>query len=82
MTCHKILSEEKFFGEFYTDTFSDCLSNIYITGFSEEDNSSEYSSASDDVNIVVVNCSLEVMDREAWRATVHRVAKSWTQLSN
>ena len=47
MTCHKILSEEKFFGEFYTDTFSDCLSNIYITGFSEEDNSSEYSSASD-----------------------------------
>ena len=23
-----------------------------------------------------------VMDREAWRATVHRVAKSWTQLSD
>ena len=23
-----------------------------------------------------------VMDREAWRATVHEVAKSWTQLSN
>ena len=23
-----------------------------------------------------------VMDREAWRATVHGVAKSWTQLSN
>ena len=23
-----------------------------------------------------------VMDREAWRAAVHRVAKSWTQLSN
>ena len=23
-----------------------------------------------------------VMDREAWRAVVHRVAKSWTQLSN
>ena len=22
------------------------------------------------------------MDREAWWATVHRVAKSWTQLSN
>ena len=22
------------------------------------------------------------MDREAWRATVHGVAKSWTQLSN
>ena len=22
------------------------------------------------------------MDREAWRAAVHRVAKSWTQLSN
>ena len=23
-----------------------------------------------------------VMDREAWRATVHGVAKSWTQMSN
>ena len=23
-----------------------------------------------------------VMDREAWRAGVHGVAKSWTQLSN
>ena len=23
-----------------------------------------------------------VMDREAWRAVVHRVAKSWTWLSN
>ena len=23
-----------------------------------------------------------VMDREAWRAEVHGVAKSWTQLSN
>jgi len=23
-----------------------------------------------------------VMDREAWRAAIHRVAKSWTQLSN
>ena len=23
-----------------------------------------------------------VMDREAWRAAVHVVAKSWTQLSN
>ena len=23
-----------------------------------------------------------VMDREAWRATVHEVAKSWTQLSD
>ena len=23
-----------------------------------------------------------VMDREAWHATVHGVAKSWTQLSN
>ena len=23
-----------------------------------------------------------VMDREAWRATVHGVTKSWTQLSN
>ena len=23
-----------------------------------------------------------VMDREAWRVAIHRVAKSWTQLSN
>ena len=23
-----------------------------------------------------------VMDREAWRAAVHRVTKSWTQLSD
>ena len=23
-----------------------------------------------------------VMDREAWRAVIHRVAKSWTQLSD
>ena len=23
-----------------------------------------------------------VMDREAWHAAVHRVSKSWTQLSN
>ena len=23
-----------------------------------------------------------VMDREAWRAAVHRVAKSWTRLSD
>ena len=24
----------------------------------------------------------ELMDKEAWRAAVHRVTKSWTQLSN
>ena len=23
-----------------------------------------------------------VMDREAWRAVIHRVSKSWTQLSD
>ena len=23
-----------------------------------------------------------VIDREAWRAAIHRVAKSWTRLSN
>ena len=51
---HDILSIEEFFSEFYADTFSDCLSSIYTTGFSEEDSSSEYSFASDDVNIVVV----------------------------
>ena len=32
--------------------------------------------------LLLYNCSLEVMDREAWCATVHRIAKSWTRLSN
>ena len=45
----KILNEE-FFGEFYEDTFSDYLSNIY-TSVSEDDSSSEYCSVSDNVNI-------------------------------
>ena len=29
-------------------------------------------------------CELQelVMDREAWRAVIHRVAKSWTRLSD
>ena len=26
------------------------------------------------------SCLKNPMDREAWRATIHRVAKSWTQL--
>ena len=35
----------------------------------------------------LINMSLSklqdlVLDREAWHATVHGVAKSWTQLSN
>ena len=42
MTYHKILSEEKFFSEFYADTFSDCSHNMY-TSVSEGDNSSECS---------------------------------------
>ena len=47
----KILSEEKIFGEFYVDTFL-WLSKWYIyTSVSENDNSSEYSSDSDHVNI-------------------------------
>ena len=28
------------------------------------------------------SCLENLMDRGAWRATVHGVAKSWTQLSN
>ena len=44
----EILSQE-FFGEFYADTFFDCLSNIYINA--SGDSSSEYISDSGDVNI-------------------------------
>ena len=28
------------------------------------------------------SCLENSMDREAWRATVHEIAKSWTQLSD
>ena len=42
--------EEAFFSEFYVDTFSDCVRDIY-TSVSEDDSSSEYSSDSDNVNI-------------------------------
>ena len=45
----KILSEEECFSEFYSDTFSDCLRDIY-TSVSEDDSFSEYSSDLDDVN--------------------------------
>ena len=38
--------EEAFFSEFYVDTFSDCVRDIY-TSVSEDDSSSEYSSDSD-----------------------------------
>ena len=50
MIHHEILSEEEFFGEFYVETCSDCLSNVY-TSVSEDDSSSEYSSNSYNVNI-------------------------------
>ena len=33
-------------------------------------------------NPLQYSCLENPMDREAWRATVHSVAKSWTQLSN
>ena len=33
-------------------------------------------------NPLQYSCLEKSMDREAWQATVHRVAKSWTQLSN
>ena len=46
----KILSKEEIFGEFYADSFSDCLSNIY-TSVSKDDSSAKYSSDSDIVNI-------------------------------
>ena len=46
---HKLLSEE-YFGEFYADTFPDCLCDIY-TSVSEDDSSSKYSSDSDDIRL-------------------------------
>ena len=33
-------------------------------------------------DLLQISCLENVMDRGAWRATVHRVSKSWTWLSN
>lgn len=49
MTHCKILIEGEFFREFYADTFSNCLSDIYRRV--SEDSSSEYNSDLDGVNI-------------------------------
>ena len=37
---------------------------------------------SDSVDMSLSRLQEVVMDREAWRAAVHRVAKSWTRLSD
>ena len=36
----------------------------------------------DSMGIGLSNLQKFVMDREAWRAVIHGVAKSWTQLSD
>ena len=36
----------------------------------------------DSMNVNLSELRELVMDREAWRAAIHRVAKSWTQLSD
>ena len=36
----------------------------------------------DSMNVGLGRLRELVMDREGWRAVVHRVAKSWTQLSD
>ena len=37
---------------------------------------------SDSMNMSLSELQELVMDREAWRAAIHGVAKSWTRLSN
>ena len=37
---------------------------------------------SDSMDVSLSELQELVMDREAWRAVIHGVAKSWTQLSN
>ena len=63
MMHHDILSIEEFFSEFYADTFSDCLSNIY-TSVSEHGSSSEYSSDSDSVNVIPTKRKTLVIDSD------------------
>ena len=36
----------------------------------------------DSMDMSLSKCSEMVKDREAWRAAVHGVTKSWTQISN
>ena len=36
----------------------------------------------DSMNMSLSECQELVMDREAWRAVIHGVTKSWTRLSN
>ena len=36
----------------------------------------------DSMNMGLVGLRELVMDREAWRAAIHGIAKSWTQLGN
>ena len=43
---------------------------------------SERSPGEENGNTPQYSCLGNPMDRGAWRATVHRVAKSWIQLSN
>ena len=37
---------------------------------------------SDSMDMSLSKLQALVMDREAWRAAIHGIAKSWTQLSN
>ena len=36
----------------------------------------------DSMDVSLIELRELVMDREAWRAVIHGVTKSWTQLSN
>ena len=54
----------------------------HFSGIQELTKSSFYSPGEGNVNPLPYSCLENPMDGEAWWATVHGVAKSWTRLSD